>query len=123
MKTKSTLLYIDDEEINIFIFERTFSMYYNIITSLSGEKALKILDDNKIDIVISDMRMPKMNGLEFITDARIKFPNIGYFILTGFDFNVEIELALKNKIIEECFKKPYNVELINKTLNLKSSNS
>jgi len=37
--------------------------------------------------VISDMRMPEMNGIEFITKAKNEFKNIAYFILTGYDQN------------------------------------
>jgi YesN/AraC family two-component response regulator len=41
------------------------------------------------------MRMPVMNGVEFIVQAKELYKNIAYFILTGFEYNEEIEEALK----------------------------
>lgn len=110
---KTTILYVDDEKINLFIFERTFEKKFNILTSISPKEALDILDkEENIDVVISDMRMPVMNGIEMIKKAKQYHPNISYYILTGFDFNEEIEEALQNNLINNCFKKPLNIEEI-----------
>ncbi len=67
-----TILYVDDEQTNLVLFEYSFKDLYNVITANSGEEGLLKLKDYKDDIivVISDMRMPKMNGIEFIIEAR-----------------------------------------------------
>ena len=102
------LLYVDDEDLNIQLFLMLFSKKFNVITSNSGKEALNILDEHKdIFVVISDMKMPEMNGLEFISKAREKYDNIKYFILTGFEITNEISEALKNNIICSYFKKPF----------------
>lgn len=109
-----TVLYVDDEEINLFLFERTFRKHYNVITATSGEDGLLKLDDhkNEIIVVISDMRMPGMNGIEFIRKARLVHDKIAYFILTGFDYNEEINKALEEKVIHEFFTKPFDIDKI-----------
>jgi two-component system response regulator (stage 0 sporulation protein F) len=118
MKKEKTVLYVDDEPLNLKLFEIAFMDEYNIITSDSPLTASNILDaNNEISVVISDMRMPGMNGIEFITSAKQKKPDLSYFILTGYDINKEIADALNNKTIKKYFSKPFNVESIKKAIN------
>jgi response regulator RpfG family c-di-GMP phosphodiesterase len=109
-----TVLYVDDEEINLFIFERAFKNIYNVITAISGEEGLRKLDahSNDIIVVISDMRMPGMNGIEFIRSAKNKYSNIAYYILTAFDYNEEIKQAIDENLINKFFTKPFDIEAI-----------
>jgi two-component system response regulator (stage 0 sporulation protein F) len=124
MKEKINLLYVDDEPLNLMLFEELFSEYYFVITAESGYKGLEMLNSNKeIKVVLSDMKMQGMNGLEFTKKASLKFPEIIYFILTGYDLTEEISLAVKNKLIIKCFHKPFIEneikESIDKALKLK----
>lgn len=109
-----TVLYVDDEEINLFLFERSFRSHYTVLTASSGEQGLSKLEDNASDIivVISDMRMPGMDGIEFIRKAKEKHFNIAYFILTAFDFSEEINKALEEKLINKFFTKPFDIDQI-----------
>lgn len=108
------ILYVDDEEINLFLFEKSFENDFIIETSLSGKIALEVLEqkDGDFDVVISDMRMPEMNGLEFVKKAKDKFETIKYYILTGYGFNPELEEALEKNSIDMLFKKPFDHDLI-----------
>jgi len=56
--------------------------------------------------------MPGMNGIEFIKLARHDFPDISYYILTGFDITEEIADALNERIIHKYFRKPFNMKEI-----------
>jgi two-component system, response regulator, stage 0 sporulation protein F len=108
-----TILYIDDEPINLMVFEETFNRVYKVITAESGIKGLEILNSNSdINVVISDMKMPGMNGIEFINKAKNNFPDIVYFILTGYNINEEITNAINNKLIVKYFCKPFDVNEI-----------
>lgn len=113
-----TILYVDDEDINLFLFKANFQSKFNIMTSLSPTEALEELENHhdEIIVVISDMRMPVMNGIEFIEKAKEKYDNIFYYILTGFDYNEEIENALNNNLIQKFFTKPFNTEEIESTI-------
>ncbi len=117
MKEKRTILYVDDEEINLLLFEINFKEKYNVIGTDSPIKALQILKSNhNISVVISDMRMPEMDGIQFIKKAKKKFPKICYFILTGYDITNEISEALDSKLIVFYFKKPFNMKKIDNTI-------
>ncbi len=113
-KKDAKILYVDDEEPNLFLFKVNFQMKYPVLTATSGDEALDLLEDQHKDIiaVISDMRMPRMNGVEFISIAKEKYNNIAYFILTGYDYNDEIDSALKNKLIRKYFTKPFEMKEI-----------
>jgi DNA-binding NtrC family response regulator len=76
------------------------------------------LEENKqICVVVSDMKMPGMNGIEFIKTAKSNFPDLCYFILTGFDITEEISAAIKEKLIIKYFRKPFDINEIRNTIN------
>lgn len=117
MTSKAKILYIDDEEINLSLFKYNFIDKYDVITDCCGMNGLIQLDNNPdIKVVISDMKMPKMNGLEFISEAQKKNNDKSYFILTGFDITEEIMHALDSKLIVKYFKKPFNLDEIDKAI-------
>jgi len=118
MNEKPKILYVDDEEINLLLFEINFRKKYHITTALDGLKGLEILEANpEILIVISDMRMPKLNGIEFIKLAKERYPDKRFFILTGFEITEEIQSALKSGLILRYFKKPFDIIEIDSALN------
>lgn len=109
-----TILYVDDEDINLLVFEKNFERQFSVMTAQSGVDGLTHLHQyaDEIDVVVSDMKMPAMNGVEFIRKAREKYPTLSYFILSGFQYNEEIDEAVKNKEVEKFFMKPMNMEEI-----------
>jgi len=65
-----TVLYVDDEPINLELFKMSFRRVFNVIVAESGPQGLEVLQNtNGIKAVISDMKMPNMSGLEFIQKA------------------------------------------------------
>ena len=114
------VLNVDDEPINRMLFQSVFKNKYRVLTAESGSSGLELLQDNRnIDVVISDMKMPGMNGIEFINKARELFPEKSYFILTGFDITPEIQKSLDTGSICKCFRKPLNMKEIEETINSK----
>lgn len=95
-------------------------MNYRVYTASSPVKGLEELDvhQDEIIIVISDMKMPKMNGVQFIKKAREKHRNVVYFILSGFDYNEEIDSAIQSKEVEKFFTKPFVKEDIDLAIDL-----
>ncbi len=117
MNEKKTILYVDDERVNLLLFKVNFQKKYNVITGSSGNEGLNQLHAYpETKIVISDMKMPGMNGLDFIKQAKEEFPDIIFFILTGFDITSEIEEALKTKLIKKYYTKPFNIGEIENSL-------
>ncbi len=113
MDEKITILYVDDEPLNLKLFEINLKKKFNILTAESGAEGLEQLKTNpQIAVVISDMKMPGMNGVEFIRLAKKDFPHIRFFILTGFDITEEIADALNERLIHKYFRKPFNMKEI-----------
>jgi two-component system response regulator (stage 0 sporulation protein F) len=109
MNEKYKILYVDDEIINLQLFKLVFSKIYEVLTAENGLKGLELLDNNQdISIVISDMKMPFMNGIEFIQKSKAKYVDISYFILTGYEITDEIQEALDLGLIVKYFRKPFN---------------
>ncbi len=117
-KTEITVLYVDDEEPNLFLFKANFEDKYKVLTAKSAKEALEKLDrhHDRIIVVISDMRMPEMNGVQFVELAKDRYERIYYYILTGYEYNDEIDQALKKKIIQKYFTKPFDSDEIDNAI-------
>ncbi|MEX2315626.1 MAG: response regulator [Pirellulales bacterium] len=78
------VLFVDDEQSLLNGIERRLGSEYDLVTANAGEAALKAMDDQgPFAVVVTDMRMPKMDGIEFIRAARAKSPDSVYIMLTG----------------------------------------
>lgn len=109
MSEKTKILYVDDELINLQLFNIIFSEKYDVSIADSGQKGLELLDKNiGIKVVVSDMKMPNMNGIEFIKKAKERHPIIKFYILTGFEITEEIQTAINSELILKYFMKPLN---------------
>lgn len=114
MDSKAKILYVDDESINIQFFRINFEKIFDVYTAASGQEGLNVLNKELgISVVISDMKMPKMNGIEFITKAKTLFPKNSYYILSGYDIIPEISSALSEGLIIKYFQKPFNFKELN----------
>lgn len=119
MSHKHKLLYVDDEPINLQLFQINFQKKFNVLTADSAIEGLEVLNNNTdISIVISDMKMPLMNGLEFIKLAKERFPEILYFILTGYGLTNEMSEAISSGMIIKYFSKPFNLNEIETTIEI-----
>jgi len=112
-----TLLYVDDEPLNLSLFEINFRKKFKVLTADSGFDGLQRLKANpEIGVVISDMKMPGMNGIEFIRAAKEVYAHIRFYILTGFDITDEIAQALDEQLILRYFRKPFNMREIEESI-------
>lgn len=117
MNDKITVLYVDDEPINLQVFEINFLDKYQVLTAESGAGGLSLLKNKKnIAVVISDMKMPKMDGLEFVKKANEINPKIPCFILTGFDVTPQIEEAIEQGIVQKYLAKPFDLSEIDEAI-------
>jgi DNA-binding NtrC family response regulator len=118
MENKPTLLYVDDEPINLKLFAINFRKKFDVITCESPFEGLVLLKSHpEISVVISDMKMPGMNGIHFIRTARNDFPALTFFIVTGFEITGEIAEAVQENIIFRYFRKPFNMNELESWIN------
>ncbi|MCX2480328.1 response regulator [Pedobacter sp. MC2016-15] len=113
---KITILYVDDEENNLFSFKATFRIKYQVLIAISGEEALKILEAKKVHVIITDQRMPEMTGVDFLEKVLEKFPDPMRILLTGYaDMNAVVDAVNKGKIFH-YLAKPWNEEELDMTI-------
>ena len=85
MESKTRILIIDDEDIVLKSSLRIFKKEdYKIDTAKSGEEGLEKVNDGNYDIVITDLKMPGIGGIEVLRKIREKFPETTVIIFTGF---------------------------------------
>lgn len=83
--TPPTLLCVDDEANILSALKRLFrSQGYTILTATSGKAGLELLEKEHVDLVISDMRMPEMNGAQFLEQVKSRWPDTVRLLLTGY---------------------------------------
>jgi response regulator RpfG family c-di-GMP phosphodiesterase len=117
MEKMIDILYVDDEPINLMLFKNMFKNRYNVFTAESGMSGLSVLKGNpNIIVVISDMKMPKMNGIEFILKAKELYPTVYFFILTGYEITDEIQECLNKGLICKYLQKPFNIKEIDDSI-------
>ena len=117
MNDKNKILYVDDEEINTQLFEINFSDIFNVLTATSGMEGIEILNNNlDVEFVISDMKMPEMNGLQFISKVKKIKNDVPCIILSGYCQTSEIIEALNNRTIVDYMIKPFNIPKINELI-------
>ncbi len=110
---EAKVLYVDDERVNLMLFEAYLGKKYTVLIAENGTTGLDMLLNNgNIQVVISDMKMPRMNGIEFIKRARGIAPGIDFYILTGFEITEEIQEALDTGLIKKYFRKPFDMNAI-----------
>lgn len=111
---KHTILCVDDEADNVDALERLLRTKYKVLKATSGQDALKVLDQNRVTLIISDQRMPKMTGVEFLSRSLKTHPDAIRILLTGYaDIEVVIE-AINSGQIYRYVNKPWDpVDLVN----------
>lgn len=113
-----TLLFVDDEDMNLFILDKLFSKEYEVMTANSAAEGLEIIRQEiaQIDVVITDLKMPEMSGMEMINQAGDLLQGTPAFLLTGYNHHQEIDDAIANNTITGVFKKPFDFEQMRKEL-------
>lgn len=99
-KMNATILFVDDEKNILSSLNRLFRpIISKVLTAESGADALDILERESVDIVISDMRMPEMDGAQFLEQVAHKWPKIIRILLTGYaDITSTIDAINKGSI-------------------------
>ena len=92
LRGTQTILIVDDEEMLLTMGQKILSTYgYKVLTANSGQKAVEILKDSKVDMVITDMVMPTMGGRELVEHIRRLAPATRILCTSGYVLPVEQE--------------------------------
>lgn len=114
-----TLLFVDDEPSVLRALQRIFlEEDYKILTATQGEEALRLLDQHRVQLVISDHRMPGMTGAEMLREIKQRYPEIIRIMLTGFADVQSIMGAVNEGAVYKFITKPWNDEDLRLTVSL-----
>lgn len=95
--TSATLLFVDDEPAILSSLRRLFRPHgYRILIAEGGAAGLATLETEAVDLVISDMRMPEMDGARFLEQVRQRWPEVVRILLTGYA-DMESTIAAINR--------------------------
>ncbi|MES2207953.1 MAG: response regulator, partial [Pseudomonadota bacterium] len=104
-----SILLVDDEAKILTSMRRLLHpLGYHIIIAESGEKALEILSQETVDLVISDMRMPNMDGAQFLSQVRQHWPYSLRILLTGYADIASTVMAINKAEIYRYIAKPWD---------------
>ncbi|MGL5271840.1 MAG: HDOD domain-containing protein [Selenomonadaceae bacterium] len=112
------ILFVDDEPQILNAIKRLFlDTDYEIFTADSGEKALNILAEEPVDLVITDMRMPIMDGLELLGKIKTQYPDVLRIILSGYSEKNTILTALQKNLAKLYIMKPWDNDVLLQIVN------
>ena len=91
---------------------------YEVVGTRNGRKALEQIDREYFDVLITDVKMPEMSGIELLEKIRERYQNIEVLIITGFG-SIDAAVEAMKKGAYEYITKPFNLdELVLKVKNL-----
>jgi CheY-like chemotaxis protein len=122
------ILVVDDEQDLLIITKRQLSKWYEVDTFESAVDAIDYIRQNKVkyDMIVSDIRMPKMNGFEFVREVRKIMPSIKVILITAFEINKsEFDIVHPSTQVDALLTKPFTASqlraLIQKELESKTA--
>jgi putative nucleotidyltransferase with HDIG domain len=114
---KKRILFVDDEPMILKGIQRTLRKMrdvWDMTFTSSAAEALAVLDNNPMDVIISDMKMPEMDGSQLLAEVKQQHPHVVRLILSG---HVEQETTIKSvQFAHQCLSKPCDVEVLKQTL-------
>lgn len=105
--TKSNILIVEDHELTRFGLKTTFDgvdFIHTVFEAEYAEKAIQIFNNNKIDLIIMDLGLPNINGIEATKKIRLKNSEVKIIILTSHNDEKEVLESLKAGANAYCSK-------------------
>lgn len=105
---EKNILIVDDEAQILSSLRRAFLGEYNILLAGNAEEALSILKGTEIHLILSDVRMPGMDGINLLKLVRSLYPNIHRVLMTGYTDQKDLVNAMRESLAITCVFKPWN---------------
>ena len=110
------VLYVDDDSIVRQVFETTFGRMFDVHVVESGEAALQYLERNSVAVLVTDQRMPGMNGQELLKMVSERFPRVVRIIITAHEDLDAILSAVNQGLVARYMIKPWDLDELAETL-------
>ncbi|MFH1862560.1 MAG: response regulator [bacterium] len=103
------ILVIDDEsDVREIVSEMIEDLGFDILGAESGEEALEFMEQTPVDLVISDVKMAGMNGLDLARNIRTRFPDLPLALMSAF-LNEELRRLVEDRIVDSLIAKPFQM--------------
>ena len=111
--TRPIIVYVDDERGNRVVFEQSLASEFTIETFAEGAQALARLEQGNVGVLVTDMRMPTMDGEELLRIAKERFPKVMRIVVTAYSDIDPILRAINEGLVVRYIVKPWiRAELI-----------
>jgi DNA-binding NtrC family response regulator len=118
MEKQHTVLCVDDEPFVVASLARLLRHDYNVLTATSGEEALRILTQQRVDVLVSDQRMPGMKGVDLLRRVKDTYPATMRILLTGYaDLNAIVDSVNEGEVFR-YITKPWKNEVLRYTVSI-----
>jgi len=104
---RPVVLYVDDEAANLAAFNAAFRRDFNVRLAQSAKEAKEALNQEQIDVMVTDQRMPSMTGIDLVRQTKESHPEVVKMILTGFADHDVVLAALNEGLVYRFFEKPW----------------
>jgi ATP-dependent Lon protease len=109
-----SILVVDDELlIRDLLYDFFRDQGWDVAIAESGQRALEIQRSKKVDLVLTDVKMPNMDGLTLTSELRESYPDIPVVIMTGYPSVDSAVSALRQKVADYIIK-PFNINQLYK---------
>lgn len=102
------IMIVDDEPANLRLLDRLFRFEHTVLTAESGERALELLAEHDVALIITDQRMPVMTGIELLKRTATLRPHMVRIILTGYTDVESLVEALNTGLVYKYVTKPWD---------------
>jgi len=117
--SKHSILVVDDELlIRDLLYDFFQDQGWEISIADNGKKAMEILKSKDVDLLLTDIKMPEMDGLDLTGYVRENYPELPVILMTGFPSVDSAVTALRAKV-EDYIIKPFNINQLYKTVESK----
>lgn len=114
--SRAPILFVDDEAINLLNMQYMLEDTFVVHTARSGERALALIEEKEVNLLLTDQKMPGMTGVELAHRVRQRASDIPILIVTGYVDDDEVNEAKQSGLIQEIIYKPYSESHILRTL-------
>ena len=112
----ASILVVDDElSMREFLTIFLEKLGHSVISAANGEKAMVMAQEHPVDLVISDIRMPGMSGLDLLARLKAQKPELAFILITAFASPEDAVLAMKNGAFD-YITKPFNVDEVRRII-------
>lgn len=112
-----TILVVDDEESIRTILSRYLALKgYKVLTASDGNRAIEVLQSQPVDLVLTDLIMPNVNGRELLQQMAQLYPEIPKIVLSGYGTNEDMLVALKTGAYDFIQKPLTDFEILDKAV-------